>query len=131
MSDKTSRWEADGWMKDAQPDDWNEGEDPDPKHGFATCGPERFSGNTPEELVDELMKFCGVDDRKSVSVNCCDVPGRIDIERIENDEGYEPREFELADWKAGKIKLWAVRYSFQAQFVTRETVKLPDVEGTD
>jgi hypothetical protein len=117
-----TQYEVRGWIKNTEEDNWEKGCDPDSGSCFA--GDDQFEANTVEELVNHLMQFAGTDDREAVTLDACEEAGRVDIQVIENADGYHASKPELEAFKKGKCRLWLADYTFQVEEVTREEVEL-------
>jgi hypothetical protein len=114
------RWRADWRIKFAEVDTYHEGRDP--KTRCAVSGRESFSADSVADLVTEVMRFCGTEDRDNVQLDACEEPGRIDVQVMETDAGEPADARDLEAWKAGKLQLWAATYIFHAERC--QTVKL-------
>lgn len=79
-----------------------------------------FKSTTIEDLIKQLIDFTGHDD---VCLNACDEPGRIDIQGMEDNLGMKATRLDIEVWKAGKITLWAVTYSFNVMECLPYTIK--------
>lgn len=118
----SARYEVDGWLKLAEEDTYEGG-----CIGGTTMatGPDAFKADTLDALIDQLRAFVpftiAVND---IELDACDDDGRIDLSGLETNDGSEPTAAQLAAWKAGNYRLWAVTYTFQAEQVTRTTVAL-------
>jgi len=86
-------------------------------------GDDSFAANNVEKLIEKLCDFTD-SKRDYVTICPCDEQNRIDIEKMENGDGYTPSESEIEDWKQGKIKLWAARYTFFVEEVERKEANL-------
>lgn len=90
--------------------------------GLSVWIDETWKAQTPEQLISDLAKFCGIDAKDvadSIELNACDEAGRINIARTENIKGNKPSAQEMKAFKQGKIKLFYCVYSFKVQEVTR------------
>ncbi len=114
-------YEVKGWLKFADEDVYSKGCIPG---GSAFSGMDRFESNTVEELLQELMDFCGQSNKENVLLNSCGEDGRIDIQGLEDGDGTIASAPEIVKWKRGKQRLWAVTYIFRVEYVTRETRRL-------
>lgn len=120
-------YEANGWTKLYTEDNYEHGEVG--KSGMSS-GRESFTGATLRELIDKLKSFCGVDNDANVLLDSCEEPGRIDIQRQEDDDGYEPNKHQIEEWKLNQCRLWSATYTFYIQEVERKNIKLSDkIEG--
>lgn len=130
MSTQTVKWEVDGWLKHAEEDSHEEGCLPDT--GTSFTGRDHFEGKTLHELVDQLWAFVPFKrDDDAIDFDCCEDAGRIDIQGMEDVDGNEPSDQDFVEWRAGRMKLWAVTYSFQVELVTREAeIELTRLPGT-
>lgn len=115
-------YETNGWFKDAEKDNWQNGCTGD---GLRFAGNECFSADTVDDLVDKLCDFVGVEpEPDNYALDACEEQGRIDICRMENADGYEPTLKELEQFKDGLIDLWYCVYTFHVEQVTRNSVAL-------
>lgn len=71
--------------------------------------------------IEDLAKETGFDDNKDAWISFED--GRIIFQRHENENGEEPSENEIEEWKAGNIKLYNTDYNF---YVIKKNI--PSVE---
>jgi hypothetical protein len=110
-------YEARGWNKHYEQDIFDDGCQPN-TGGYAE-GKDTFEAGDIHVLISKLMRFVGTDDKKDVLINACEEIGRIDIQNIENDEGYAASERELVEWKAGNVRLWSATYTFHVEKVER------------
>ncbi|MGB2826180.1 MAG: hypothetical protein WBC49_06050 [Thermoplasmata archaeon] len=118
-------FEADGWTKHAEEDQYDLG--CLPGTGSAFDGSERFKGETLAELFQKIGDFLGMDlTADDYEADSCGQEGRMDIARMEDGMGQQASEYDLARWKEGNKRLWYVTYTFHIEKVTRETVGLPD-----
>lgn len=122
------QFEVDGWYRVTEEDSFEEG--CLPETASHNSGNERFVGETQNELIDKLMEFVGAKEDETVLVNSCDDRGRIDICVMEDADGSTATEREIERWKNGEIKLYYSTYTFQVEFVKRETaILLPTKDG--
>ena len=112
-------YETDCFNKFAELDIFDEGCQPDT--AYQTGGDITFSGETVKELIDQLLGFTGADDYE---LNACDVDGRIDIQVMENSQGYPATLSETEGWKQGLYNLYLASYTFYIKKVSRKTVSL-------
>lgn len=120
----SATYEARGFIKYAEEDTFQNGCDPDSTHGFDSDSP-IFSGDTPAAVIADIAAFLGVHpDDAAISLDACDEPGRVDVQMMERDDGQEASAADVDAWKARKIRLWLVDYSFQIERVSREAVTL-------
>lgn len=71
-----------GWIKYTDLDNYKQG---CIKSLGGCCGHDSFSASNIIDLLDKLKDFCGHDD---VLLNSCEEIGRIDIQGLENKDGY-------------------------------------------
>jgi hypothetical protein len=64
------------------------------------------------------MAFVGTDNKEDVLINSCDEIGRVDIQQMENDEGYSASKDQIKAWKNGKQRLWLACYTFNIEQVS-------------
>lgn len=115
-------YEVNGCFKMIEKDMFKHGCDPSSTRCFKIDV--RFRADSIEEMLAKLNKFAGNSDPDCVSLDACDEDGRVDIQRLENNEGYAASEADLAGWKKGKVALWLADYSFRIEQVERRTVRL-------
>lgn len=82
-------------------------------------------GGTLEELVNEILKFFGVE-KDSVDFNSCDEVGRVDVSILENKYGYAANESEVSGWENGNVRLWLANYSGYVERIYSESVDLSE-----
>lgn len=109
-------FETKGALRMVEVDDWHQG--CLAEGGFSVYVDYPISGETLPEIVEKIQNMTGAE-RDGVQVNACDEPGRIDVQLTENADGLPATAQELALWKKGKAKLFAVTYSFLFEEVTR------------
>ena len=117
-----------GFFKQADEDVWNDG----CQLGTGMCfesGHPTWSSETLEGIVKELMDFLCVEDKDAVLLDACEEIGRIDIQRTENAEGYDPSENEIEKWKKGECKMWLADYSFRLEKIETVSAVTGEVEA--
>lgn len=120
-----TRYEVSGCLKHAEEDDFETGCQMGTGTEFDIAM--NWSAPTWPALLAQLREFTNTEkDPDATEINAGDEPGRVDIQTTETDDGAEPTEAEYAEWKAGRLKLYAVTYTFIVQKVTRERVTLED-----
>jgi len=82
-----------------------------------------FEGFSVKELLERMKDYFMCED-EDIQLNACDEKGRIDIQLLENAEGYKMNSSEKELWKEGKIKAYLSNYSFHIEKVTREEITL-------
>lgn len=115
------RYEVKGWKAFSEEDIFEHGCQPD--SGNSWDGPERFSANSVEQLLVQLIHFVDAPE-DAVLLDACDVPGRVDVAVLQTDLGATATEKELKQWKALGIKLYHTVYTFQVEWVTRVSLEL-------
>jgi hypothetical protein len=118
-------YQARGWMKFAEVDDWEQG--CLRQGGTCTEGNDTFRAPTIGALVEKLRLFCDAD-AEGVLLDSCDELGRVDIQKMENADGLTPTDAEEVAWKMGELKLWAATYTFRVEKISAETVTLITTE---
>lgn len=119
-------YEANGWLKIAEKDNYNDGCNTD--SSIHNEGGDRFCAGTLKDLISQLMQFAGTDDYESVLLDSCGEDGRVDIQIMENDEGMTPSKSEMEQFKVGKRDLWLSGYIFHVEVVDRKTIPLSDIK---
>lgn len=115
----TRIYETRGWVKTAEEDIYDDGCQPDSAR--STSGSDVFTGETQRELIDKLMEFADVGRKyENVLINSCGEMGRIDIQSLETTYGNPASDFEIDEWKKGRVRLWDVTYLFRVEYVARE-----------
>ena len=107
-------YQINGFIKFAELDNYEQGCDPD-----STVMQEvsmTFTGKTIQAVIDQALSFLGME-ADAMEVNACDEDGRIDFQGMECEDGTAPSKAELARWKRGEIKLWAVTYTAHVEEV--------------
>jgi len=116
-------YEVDGWVKYVEEDNWEEG----CIGGIESYdGSDRFHASNMPELLEKLQDFVY---EGSIEVDVCDEKGRVDICRMENENGDSLTCAEETAWRKGEGKAWYAVYIFYVQKVTRETVDLTEEAG--
>lgn len=119
-------YEVNGWYKFAEVDHPEHGCDPDSFSSWG--GDDTFHASTIEAMLEQLRNFVGVDDDYELLLDSCEEDGRVDIQVMEDAEGYvrqDPRALE--QWRAGELTLWAATYTFVIEEVTRKPVRLKEM----
>ena len=116
-----TQYEINGYIKHAEEDSWENGCDPTSGNSF--FGDTQFKADSIEKLITYLCQHCGAE-RDAVTLDACEEPGRIDIQVMENGEGYHASNPEMESFRKGNCRLWLADYSFQVEKVTRETISL-------
>lgn len=65
---------------------------------------------TVEDVKKEILSFVGAQ-ADAMECDACEEIGRIDVCRTECEDGTEPSEAEIAEWKAGKLPLYYAVYT--------------------
>lgn len=112
---KTKTYVVRGWSKFAEEDVYSEG--CKAENCVNASGNDSFNSENLDDLIKKLMVFVGTDNKEDVLLNSCDEIGRVDIQQMENDEGYTATEGQLKKWKEGKAKLWLACYTFNIEEV--------------
>ena len=119
-------WEVNGWYKISEEDSYEQGcFGP----GNDDSGSDSFSGDTLDELFESILEFLCMDTtpeamRDTIEINSCGEPGRVDISRMEDAQGYEATKHDLELWKQGEKRLWYCTYIFGVQHVDRKVEEL-------
>lgn len=114
-------YEIKGFHKIIERDNWKDG--CQMQGGFNTWIDCPLQAETIDDLKEQILSFVGAGP-DAMEVDACDEAGRIDVQKTENDDGYDPSYSEMVAWKAGRIDLWAVTYVCYVERVSRETVPL-------
>lgn len=125
------RWEVTHCVKSLEEDSFEHGCDPTTGQEYPL--PEMFYASKPtiKELMDELWKWIPFKrDDEAVEYDSCEEDGRIDIQGMEDADSNEPTERQMEEWKAGRLKLWAVTYHFWIVQVERRTHAITRLPGT-
>lgn len=109
---------AKGYLKHIEEDNFEEGCLPDTSKTLFLDT--QISGDTIEELIDNLKAFVGVKNDADVAINACGQDGRIDIQRLETAYGSAPSQGTIEKWKLGNVKLYLCDYSFNVQVVSSD-----------
>lgn len=83
----------------------------------------KFEAKSLKELLVKIKEHFGVEN-EDMLLNSCDVKGRLDIQRLEDEQGCKLYGYELEKWKHGKKKAWLVCYSYKVYEVDRKEVDL-------
>ena len=79
-----------------------------PESSFMTGFDLNIKAETFEGLIQELKIYLG----EYFQIDPMgEDENRIDFQRMENEQGAEPSETEINNWKQGKEKLWLVNYT--------------------
>lgn len=105
--------------KHTEEDSYQEGANPNTSAAWALN--DTFTADTLDELIGDVMSAYQVDRDSLITYE--DEPGRLDIQRMENADGYEPSALELESWRKGNCKLWIADFS-------GEVTKLESVDLT-
>lgn len=57
----------------------------------------------------------------------CIFDDRLDVQKMENSDGYEPMEYQVEEWKKGNRKLYLARYSFYFSEITTKPLSQVDL----
>ena len=114
-------YQADGWIKLSEEDHYLEGCDPNTAqhHG----GNERWTSETVEGLILQLLDFTGADP-DALDLDACDDIGRVDIIVLEDENSYTATSKQIAQWHEGEVRLWSSIYSFRVLKMNAEPVSL-------
>ncbi len=99
-----------GIHKTSQKDNWENG---------CSMGSQAFyidislSAETLPELIEKFKSFVGSEHLVFFE----EEPNRIDIQRTENVDGYDPSESEIELWKAGDVDMYLSDYSAYVELV--------------
>lgn len=121
-------YKIDGLLKFSEEDSFEEGCLPDTAQMSEVDI--LWTGPTPENVINQVMGFLGVD-KNSVELNACEDIGRVDFALTENADGYKLDDFpaQVKKWKAGKQKAYYVVYTgylvhYEDNLVNLENVTL-------
>lgn len=84
----------------------------------------KISGKTKEELIKKLLDFTGGDNDGIMINPCGEEPNRIDVQVMENGEGYHATQSDIEAWKRQEIELYAVTYIAFVDVVERVPANL-------
>jgi len=118
---KTVTYETSTALKTAEVDNYQEGCDPDTMVCFDVDV--TFKADTLALLLHKIKEYYNVK-HEGLLLNSCEELGRLDIQRLETAESFEPSDSQLKQWKQGNVELWLAAYSYQINKVTREAVQL-------
>lgn len=107
----TTLYQIKGIHKTTQKDNWENGCHGDCSSFYIN---ETLSAKTLQELIEKFKSFVGSEH----VVFFDEEPNRIDIQRTENADGYDPSESEVTDWKAGNCDMYICDYSTYVEQVT-------------
>jgi hypothetical protein len=96
-------------LKHSEVDIFEDGCQPDTSMEFGTI--EIFKVDTVDEILESV---------KNYGAEPYIFEDRLEVQRLENSDGSEATPHEIERWKIGKIKLWAVSYSFYISMVKEE-----------
>lgn len=111
----STKYETNGALKLATLDSFNSGEYGKTQHSWFDYP---MVASSLTQIKGSICDLLGCEEN-AILVNSCDEPGRIDVQVMENGNGDAPSENEFSEWKAGRIDLYSVTYSFQFESVTR------------
>lgn len=114
-------YEARGWMKQAEEDNFDQGEI---GNGSECAGNDVFEGKSLDELLSKLKDFACEDDADCIELDACETPGRIDIHTVQNKHGFPASNHEKEQFQRNEINLWSVTFTFHVAKTTREVVEL-------
>lgn len=98
-----------GWVKFAELDDYENGCIVGSESN--SHGGESFTGGSSIEVIKKFCGFIGFTDWASIEPDACEEPGRVDISRMETDDGESCSEEEIERWKRREIQLWYATYT--------------------
>lgn len=114
-------YQTHGFTKDAEEDVWAEG--CIPESGTCFSGGTILSAATSQELVDTIRDFVGAEPEDMI-LDYDEEPGKVLVQVYEDADGVTATERDLAEWQAGRKRLWLVTYGFRAERVTHTPVPL-------
>ena len=114
-------YESGKGLKMAEEDIYDEGCLPETAQLF-DAGME-FSSSSKKKLIKEMKEYYCVDN-SAIQLNACEEKGRVDIFVLENENGFQASQAEIASWKEGKTRLWSSVYTYNIKEVVKETVKI-------
>lgn len=109
------RYTARGYSKNWELDDPEIGCLSDEANGEIFVDSHELQDPTLTGLVKKIMKLCDVEDLDAVLFDSCAEPGRLDVQTMEQYPGHcneAAMENHLELWRAGKLRLFAVTYTF-------------------
>ena len=113
-------FEVNGWIAHHARDNFEHGCDPDTARTHV--GDDLFAYSNLPDLLHALTDFVdGYTKSANMTLDACEQPGRVDLQFYETENGTAPGASEMRRWRAGKIDLWLVEYTFHVEYVTRET----------
>ena len=69
-----------------------------------------ITGDTKQDVLDQIIKYFGVD-HKDIKLDACEQVGRVDISLMQDRNCFRADEAALNIWRSGKLDLWQVTYS--------------------
>lgn len=82
-----------------------------------------LSSETPAGLVEDFANHM-VENENDMTLDACDEPGRIDLNRMETAEAGPATLGQVQLWEQGKFELWSATYTIYVHRVTYETIAL-------
>lgn len=76
-----------------------------------------FDASSEQHLLELIMVHFDVE-RDALELNACEEDGRIDVARMECEDGTKAYESDIAAWKAGNKKLFYTVYTGQLEIKT-------------
>jgi hypothetical protein len=83
-----------------------------PESGFVMDIDVYFEGKTTKEILEKMSDFHDAE-INDLELNACDENGRVDIHVMENRDSYKPSNYEIEQWKNGRIKLYSSIYTYR------------------
>lgn len=99
---RTTTYEVDGYLKFVEVDSFEDG--CEPGTGREWTEDTRFSAPTLYGLVKKLREHVGIEDTDDIELDACDEFGRIDIQSLENSDGFLAYPSQIEAWKRGMVE---------------------------
>lgn len=114
---------ARGWTKFAEEDKYQEGCMPGTAISFEEN--HTIKANSVEALLHVIKEdlHCNEED---ILRDSCDEIGRVDVQRMEDENGDYVTEHELELWRKGKIRLWSATYTYYIEQCTPVSTIKPE-----
>lgn len=105
----------DGFLVYKEQDIFDDGCQPDTCQSYFLT--HKLQSESASDLIKEIKDFLNVDD-DAIELDCCDEDGRIDISRMEDENGCIASKEEIELWKKGEFNLYYANYSCMVEIKT-------------
>lgn len=87
-----------------------------------------FKNSSLDQLIKMIQEHFGVTDNECL-FNSCEEKGRLDIQLLEDENGYKAYPSDIKLWKKNQKRLWLATYILQIDYIKASMVDLSRFEN--